>query len=102
MWNTTDPQRQRSPLHRQWREEVLKRAGGACQIQYPGRCTGTATEADHITELADGGAELDPNNGQAACHNCHAHKTALHANHTRWTKHNTSTKHPNEPHPALR
>jgi 5-methylcytosine-specific restriction protein A len=101
MWSTTDPSRQRAtPLHRAWREQVLTRAGGLCQIREPNRCINIATEADHIVELADGGAEYDPANGQAACRPCHAHKTALHANRKRWTQ--RADKHPTEQHPGLR
>lgn len=101
MWSTTDPTRQRdTPLHRSWREAVLTRAGGLCQIRYPNRCTNLAREADHIVELSDGGAEYDLNNGQAACAPCHAHKTAMHANRKRWSK--RADKHPTEQHPGLR
>jgi 5-methylcytosine-specific restriction endonuclease McrA len=101
MWSTTDPTRQRdTPLHRAWRGRVLTRAGGLCEIRYPNRCTTTATEADHIVELSDGGAPYDINNGQAACTACHAHKTALHANQKRWSQ--RTSNHPDETHPGLR
>jgi 5-methylcytosine-specific restriction endonuclease McrA len=36
----------------------------------------TELEADHIIELADGGAIFDPANLQTLCHDCHAIKTA--------------------------
>ena len=38
-----------------------------------------AAEVDHITPIADGGAELDPGNCQALCRACHAAKTAREA-----------------------
>lgn len=46
-----------------------------CQIRVPGRCTGTATEVDHVVPLTQGGARLDPANLQSTCHPCHAWKT---------------------------
>lgn len=78
------PSRTSTPQHRQWRLLVLDRDQYQCQLRYPGRCIGTATEADHIIEYSRGGSEFDPNNGQAACTPCHAHKTALDANQQRW------------------
>ena len=87
-----------TPQHRAWRRRVLERDNYQCQLRYPNRCTGTATEADHIIEVTDGGAAEDPANGQAVCEPCHAHKTALHANKKRWS-HNTKYT---EPHPGLR
>ena len=42
-------------------------------------CGAVATEVDHITPLADGGAELDPANLQSLCQSCHAAKTAAEA-----------------------
>jgi hypothetical protein len=102
MWEPDPHSRTATPAHRQWRAQVLRNSGGHCQLRYPNRCTGIATEADHIIEVADGGPEFDVTNGQGVCAACHAHKTALHANRTRWSKHHTSTKHPNEQHPGLR
>lgn len=99
MWNNDTPSRTSTPAHRQWRRAVLERDGHRCQLRYPNRCTGNATEADHIIEVADGGPELDLANGQAACTPCHKHKTALHANRKRWTSRNLK---PDETHPALR
>ncbi len=56
--------------HRQWRAEVLRRAGYSCE-----KCgaRGVKLYADHITELKDGGDPLGP--GQALCHSCHGKKT---------------------------
>lgn len=63
-----------TPEHRRWAAEVVERAGGRCQ--WPG-CTKAAPQhrmvADHIVEVKDGGAPLDPANGQCLCV---AHNTA--------------------------
>ena len=61
-----------TPEHRAWRMHVLKRAGFKCEncgIAY------RTLYADHIHEIKDGGALLDPANGQCLCHNCHCAKT---------------------------
>ncbi len=56
--------------HRQWRAEVLRRAGYACE-----KCgaRGVKLYADHIVELKDGGDPLG--HGQALCAACHTKKT---------------------------
>ena len=61
-----------TPGHKAWRAEVIKRAGYRCQV-----CgiSGTRLYADHIVELRDGGAALDPANGQALCPSHHTSKT---------------------------
>ncbi len=59
--------------HAAWRASVIARAGGACQ--HCGR-SGVRLFADHVIELRDGGALLDPANGQALCGACHSRKTA--------------------------
>jgi 5-methylcytosine-specific restriction protein A len=59
---------------RQWRTiraAVLERDQQRCQINGP-RCTTTATEADHIVALMDGGAPYDPGNLRAACKTCNS------------------------------
>lgn len=61
-----------------WRAAILKRDKGHCQINGPG-CTGRATEADHVVNVAAGGAEFDPDNGQAACPTCHKAKSLAEA-----------------------
>ena len=63
-----------TPEHRRWRAEVIRRAGGMCQGKGCGR-TGVRLFADHIVERQDGGARLDPANGQAMCQSCHGKKT---------------------------
>lgn len=60
--------------HKAWRKAVLDRDHWRCKIRGP-HCTGKATQADHITPVAWGGAELDTDNGQAVCPTCHQAKT---------------------------
>lgn len=64
--------------HKAWRKNVLDACGWRCQIRGVG-CLGEATHADHITPLAEGGAEFDLANGQGACPACHARKTSAEA-----------------------
>lgn len=66
--------------HRQWRDEVMRRAGSRCQhTEYGRRCDKAAPLhrmfADHIVERRDGGAPLDPANGQCLCGKHHTLKT---------------------------
>lgn len=56
-----------------WARAVKDRAGWKCQNC--GR-TGVRMFADHIVEVRDGGAKLDPRNGQCLCGSCHSAKTA--------------------------
>jgi 5-methylcytosine-specific restriction enzyme A len=68
--------------HVRWRDVVLGRAGWQCQAIDGGvRCDKRAPThrlfADHVVELADGGAALDPANGQALCGSHHTAKTML-------------------------
>lgn len=59
--------------HRMWREAVCERAGWRCEwVEDGARCarsraTGHRMIADHKHERADGGAALDPANGQCLC-----------------------------------
>ena len=68
-----------TPEHRAWREVVIVRAGFRCQaIEKGQRCTVSAPArlfADHIQERSDGGAALDPANGQCLCGRHHTIKT---------------------------
>jgi 5-methylcytosine-specific restriction enzyme A len=58
----------------QWREAVIAHAGGRCQ--WPGCGTNAGRlYADHVIERRDGGADLDPSNGQCLCHRHHTLKT---------------------------
>jgi 5-methylcytosine-specific restriction protein A len=67
--NTTHWKRQRAL--------TLQRDSHQCAIRGP-RCTVTATEVDHVVPVSRGGTD-DLTNLQAACHACHAHKTAREA-----------------------
>jgi 5-methylcytosine-specific restriction endonuclease McrA len=51
----------------------LARDGGICQLRLKG-CTITATAADHIIDIADGGAPYALENLQAACASCNTAK----------------------------
>jgi 5-methylcytosine-specific restriction protein A len=67
---------------RRWRTvrlAVLERDGHRCRMMRPG-CTITATTVDHIVELANGGARLDPANLRAACGHCNASSGATMGN----------------------
>lgn len=69
----------RTPEHKAWAKEVIRRAGYRCQnpaCATPRQGQGRRLFADHRVELKDGGAPLDPNNGQALCATCHGNKTA--------------------------
>ena len=63
---------------REWRQligMVKRQRGGWCQ-----RCGSTHRVAgDHIVELKDGGAKLDPSNIELLCQACHNAKTKQHA-----------------------
>lgn len=64
--------------HKAWRQVrpvVLERDGYRCQIKDK-RCTGRATEVDHIVPFADGGALYDPDNLRAACKACNVGRAA--------------------------
>lgn len=63
---------------REWRELIdrLKRERGpVCQRPGCGR-EYVRIFGDHIIELKDGGAKLDPRNVQLLCGSCHTAKTA--------------------------
>lgn len=60
--------------HRRWAAEVKKRARYRCQGPGCG-ATGVRLIADHVVERRDGGADLDPANGEALCDRCHGLKT---------------------------
>lgn len=59
----------RSAAWKRVRLFVLERDERRCKI-LGRRCTGVATEVDHIVRLIDGGAQLDPDNLRAACRTC--------------------------------
>jgi 5-methylcytosine-specific restriction protein A len=69
-----------TPEYQAWRAKVIARAGARCQAIDAGlRCTKTSPAhrlfADHIVERRDGGAPLDPANGQCLCGQHHTLKT---------------------------
>ena len=70
----TADQHYRTADHRAWRAEVIRRAGGRCEAPECGRAE-PRMFADHRVELRDGGAALDPDNGQCLCGSCHTRKT---------------------------
>jgi hypothetical protein len=55
------------------RLQILQRDGYRCQIRGP-KCKIKATEVDHIVNVDDGGARLDPANLRAACKSCNVSK----------------------------
>ncbi|MFA6243911.1 MAG: HNH endonuclease signature motif containing protein [Candidatus Hydrogenedentales bacterium] len=70
----------RSPEYERWRAIVIARAGGRCEAITNGqRCTKAQPVhrmfADHKIERSDGGAPLDPANGQCLCGSHHTLKT---------------------------
>lgn len=80
------PPKQKDPVYntpefRAWRAVVVQRVGGRCEAldAFGLRCTKAEPEhrmyADHRTELRDGGALLDINNGQCLCASHHELKT---------------------------
>lgn len=79
------------------RRSILDRDGGVCQLGYPG-CAVTATEADHIIPVAEGGTD-DEANGQAVCPPCHRRKTAEEI--ARGKARQPRRKRPPAPHPGL-
>lgn len=61
-----------SPEYRKWREIVIRRAGGRCEVIENGqRCTKAQPQhrmfAHHVRERNDGGDPLDPSNGECRC-----------------------------------
>ena len=69
-----------SPEYQRWRAAVVVRAGGQCEAVEGGRRCAKAQPhhrmfADHIRERRDGGADLDPSNGQCLCGRHHTLKT---------------------------
>ena len=63
----------RTAAWRAARKRCLVRDGGICQLGLKG-CTITATAADHIIDVADGGAPYALENLQAACASCNTAK----------------------------
>jgi 5-methylcytosine-specific restriction enzyme A len=69
-------------LSREWRSLVaalITQRGRRCQkCGRTGNADGSRLRlfGDHVVELADGGAELDPRNVELLCGSCHTRKTA--------------------------
>ena len=53
------------------RQQVLERDAYVCMIR-GAKCTGVATQVDHITPLSEGGAPYDMANLRGACRACNA------------------------------
>jgi hypothetical protein len=51
------------------RKTILNRDNHQCQIRAP-KCTGIATQVDHIIPITKGGAWWDPDNLRASCAHC--------------------------------
>jgi hypothetical protein len=70
-----------TPAYREWREQVIARAGRRCEAVVNGRRCPRAEPrsrmfADHKVEVRDGGAHFDIDNGQCLCGSHHTAKTA--------------------------
>ena len=101
---TSNGGRTSTTAHKQRRRRVLERDNHQCQIRGP-KCIGTATECDHIINVKAFGnqpelAETDEN-CRAACHPCHANKSALEGVQAR-AKRRAKLKLPVQKHPGLR
>ena len=57
------------------RQKCFRRKGRQCYIRLP-KCTGAATQVDHIVPLARGGAKYDQSNLQPSCRYCNLSKGA--------------------------
>lgn len=83
------------PLPPNWptiRRTILERDNYLCRIQ-GSRCTGHATDVDHIGD----GNDHRPSNLRAACQPCHATRTATAANDRRYgaqRRHRQPARHP--------
>lgn len=65
-------------LSREWRALMarIKRERGCWCVMCGAGGKGVRVLGDHIVEVKDGGAELDPENVQLLCLPCHNRKTA--------------------------
>jgi 5-methylcytosine-specific restriction protein A len=69
---------------------IIRERGRRCEdphCQSANRAAGQKVYGDHIHELSDGGALLDPNNVMLRCAPCHGRKTVAERNKrmsTRW------------------
>lgn len=97
-WTRGGRTRTATPAHRAWRRTVLTRDHHTCRHCGHHDPTGRTLQADHIVNVKRGGAEYDPNNGQALCTRCHKSKTQAEAAAARAAK---SRRRPPPPHPGL-
>lgn len=81
-WVNGGRPRTTTPEHREQRLRILDRDHYRCQLRYPDRCIGKATEMDHRQNLASRGSD-DDSNMQAACRPCHAKKSSNEGNRAR-------------------
>jgi len=58
---------------------ILERDRYRCQVGGP-RCSGVATEVDHVIGRADGGPVFDPANLRATCRACNGWRAAERTN----------------------
>lgn len=75
--------------HRHWAKAVKRRDGYRCrQCGYQGsaKANPADVEADHIVNVAAGGAEFDLDNGQTLCCRCHDEKSRAEAARARAAK----------------
>jgi len=83
---------------RKTRQTVLERDQHRCQLRYPNICTGLATIADHITNLASTGTPrrdaVDPADCQAVCPECHDEKTRRERRAGQLARGHRTAKHP--------
>lgn len=82
----------RSTLPPDWparRRAVLTRDAFACQLRRPDRCTGRATDVDHVSGHDDSLGNL-----QALCGACHLWKTGVDTAAARPSRRRTAPRHP--------
>lgn len=81
-WVNGGTPRTTTPEHREQRLRILDRDNRTCQLRYPRRCIGVATEMDHRIPVHLGGTDND-DNMQSACEPCHAKKSSDEGNQAR-------------------
>lgn len=95
-WNSSNRKAQLPPNWSRISKSVIARANGRCQLRYESICIGRATECDHIQR----GNNHSPQNLQAACSPCHAHKSAMEGRAAQLQR-IALRKRPPEPHPGV-
>lgn len=101
-WSSGPAPRTGTAEHRAWRRAVLRRDGYRCRLcGYQGSPTAKPADiqADHVENVADGGAEYDVDNGQTLCLPHHKAKTGREAAAGRARRRRRPPeKHPGDPH----